>query len=49
MKSPQKYNLNKETLTNDDETYKWVKNIYWKLDNILMYLVQRNVKWFEEV
>lgn len=44
-----KYNLNKNTLTNDEETYKWVKNIYWKLDIYSNVLVQRNTKWFSEV
>ena len=44
-----KYNLNKDTLTNDDETYKWVKNIYWKLNIYSNVLVQRNTKWFSEV
>ena len=44
-----KYNLNKETLANNDETYKWVKNIYWKLDVYSNVLVQRNMKWFEEI
>jgi len=43
-----KYNLNKDTLINNEETHKWVKNIYWKLDIYSNVLVQRNTKWFAQ-
>ena len=43
-----KYKLNKDTLINDEETHKWVKNIYWKLEIYSNVLVQRNTNWFAQ-
>ena len=33
----------------EDQGFIWVKNIYWKLDEMSCVLVKRNTKWFDSV
>jgi hypothetical protein len=41
-------NLKQETLK-ENEQYIWVKQIYWKLNDISCILVKRNKKWFQDM
>jgi putative phage-type endonuclease len=38
-----------EKTLNDNPSFIWVKQIYWKLDEISCVLVKRNKKWFQDV
>ena len=38
-----------ENTLNDNPSFIWVKQIYWKLDEISCVLVKRNKKWFQDV
>ena len=38
-----------ENILNDNPSFIWVKQIYWKLDEISCVLVKRNKKWFQDV
>tara|TARA_Y100000389_G_C17451760_1_gene515368 strand:+ start:313 stop:1509 length:1197 start_codon:yes stop_codon:yes gene_type:complete len=43
----QEYKIDNNTLENDN--YKWIKNIYWKLDTFSCIYVPRNKKWFNSI
>jgi putative phage-type endonuclease len=38
-----------EKTLNDNPSFIWIKQIYWKLDEISCVLVKRNKKWFQDV
>tara|TARA_Y100000389_G_C17437936_1_gene506712 strand:+ start:313 stop:1467 length:1155 start_codon:yes stop_codon:yes gene_type:complete len=42
-----KYKIDNNVLENDN--YKWIKNIYWKLDIFSCIYVPRNKKWFNSI
>lgn len=42
-----KYKIN-NNMNSSSGTYKWFKNIYWKLEKYSCVLVQRNKKWFNQ-
>lgn len=37
-----------QQMDENEDTMTWIKNIYWKLDQISCVLVQRNQKWFHD-